>query len=73
VFAIELDTMDVDDNGKFAAYLKKHKIVAKMVSEEGPGGGWPVVRYNSENEQALKAMITRFFEDDWLWELIEKV
>lgn len=72
MFKVLLDTLDGDDK-KFVAYLKKHNIQSTQVAEVGLAGGCPVVEYVSESVKVLQDMIMKFWDDDFLFEMIDRV
>jgi hypothetical protein len=74
----ELDTMDFQ-MPSFQKYLKTHNIKAKVINPNGPGGGWPVVKYTGKRKDLENMIRDRFnpgnpgdpMDDDEVNSLIE--
>ena len=49
LFYVDLDSANFEDED-FQKELKAKKIKTKVVEEDGPGGGWPVIRYIADKK-----------------------
>lgn len=53
-------------------------VMASVVTMDGPGGGWPLVRFSADSWEPINDLIDRYFDDDpeqaeWVKdELVEK-
>lgn len=60
------DEATVED--AFAAFLDQHKlggrVTLKVVEANGPGGGWPVVEWTTDDEQAMVDVIRAYANND---------
>ena len=67
---VEIDTVG-PNNPEFIEYLETLNITAVCIDENGPGSSWPLYEY-AGTVNALKEMIHFWWDNDDLWDFIEK-
>lgn len=67
MYKLELDTVINDDEtieSIIAHNVDGLDVIANVVHEIGPGGGWPVIAYTSTNRDMLCNVAKRYVGDD---------
>ena len=66
-YSIELD-IAFDDEQPFKQGVdeltRALRVVPSVVTMEGPGGGWPLVRFSSDSRRDLETVVDRYWSDD---------
>lgn len=52
-----------DDKNKIAGVLNKYKLTIVDFKPNGPGGGWPVIKFKGDPNNALKFFNKEYGED----------